>query len=370
MVPSSQDSSSAQSGSDSQNPSAELEKDARVALHNMEIATGIHVSQKHRSAMVEHSLALGKRETLENFRQACYYWRRQHAQGRAVEGSAAPPQSALLYDRGTTRHLALDQFSRAYHAAQTTIVHRAVLDVLYRADLAHLHDVYVQTLEALSRLAVQEKATLRSRPRDLFDSEVRSAAMDQMYWACYPDLQGKPRSCNKGLSRKFGTTLEHAEKWHALREEFGIGIFALVPRGANTWFEKLPFKDLPVYFGLVAAVNPAAANMAEMITERVLSLWRREAPPEQRLRLEHLDTVNEIAFKANPSELLEEVNVGYTTSRARLEGDRTGRAVTLPAGVDENHLAALDAAFSTGIGISQGGDEYPLSSSFYEGVDF
>jgi hypothetical protein len=43
VVPSSQDSSS-QSGSDSRNPMAELERKARAALHNMESATGIHVS--------------------------------------------------------------------------------------------------------------------------------------------------------------------------------------------------------------------------------------------------------------------------------------------------------------------------------------
>jgi hypothetical protein len=73
VVPSSQDSSS-QSGSDSQNPAAESEKTAKAALHNLETATGIHVPQKYRSAMVEHSLALGKRQTLETFRQACRYW--------------------------------------------------------------------------------------------------------------------------------------------------------------------------------------------------------------------------------------------------------------------------------------------------------
>jgi hypothetical protein len=374
VVPSSQDSISSQSGSDSPNPIAELEKRARAALHNMESATGIHVSQHHRNGMVEHSLALGKRDTLENFRQACSYWRRHHMPQTthllALEGPAYSRGSALSYEIDKTRHPALNQFSRAYHAAQTTIVHRAVLDIFYRADLAYLHDVYLQTLEALSRFTVQDVDTTSSRPRDLFDVDVRNAAADQMFWACYPTLEGKPRSYNKGLARKFKTTLEHAEKWHALREEFGIGLLALVPRGANTWFERLPFKDLPVYLRLVAEVNPVAMNMAEMIAKRVLSLWRREEAPERLLRLEHLETVDEVSFKANPSKLLEEINVGCT-ARSSHGPDRiqAGRAATIPAGVDGNDAAALDAVFSSKVGLSHGGDEYEVLPGFFDSVD-
>lgn len=270
----------------------------------------------------------------------------QTTQHLALEGPAADPGSALHDQR---RHPALDQFSRAYHTAQTTVIHRAVLDVLYRADLAYLYDIYLKALEALSRFVVQEKETTSSRPRDVFDDDIRNAAKDQMYWACYPEQQGKPRSYNKSLARKFKVTLEHAEKWHSLQEEFSIGMLALVPRGANSWFEKLPFKDLPVYLRLVAAVNPVAVDMAGMIGDRVLSLWRREEPPERLLRLEHLETVDEISFKANPSKLLEEVNVGCIGNIYELDRMHTGRAVTMPADVDENDSAALDAAFAWGI---------------------
>lgn len=374
VVPSSQDSTSSQSGSDSPNGIAELEKRARASLHKMESATRIYVSQNHRNGVVEHSLSLGKRDTLENFRQACSYWRRHHtpqtAQPLALEGLAYGRGSALSYEIDGARHPALNQFSRAYHAAQTTIVHRAALDIFYRADLAYLHDVYLQTLEALSCFTVQDADTTSSRPRDVFDVGVRNAAADQMFWACYPTLEGRPRSYNKGLARKFGTTLEHAEKWHALREEFGIGMLALVPRGANTWFERLPFKDLPVYLRLVAEVNPVAMNMAEMIADRVLSLWRREEAPERLLRLEYLKIVDEVSFKANPSELLEEINVGCTTRSshgpARIQA---GRAATIPAGVDGNDAAALDAVFSSKVRLSQQGGEYAVLSGFLDGVD-
>jgi hypothetical protein len=69
----------------------------------------------------------------------------------------------------------------------------------------------------------------------------------------------------------------------------------------------LPFDDLPIYLRLIEAANPVAMGMAEMIAKSVLSLWRREELPERLLRLEHLETIDEISFKANPSKLLEEM---------------------------------------------------------------
>jgi hypothetical protein len=68
------------------------------------------------------------------------------------------------------------------------------------------------------------------------------------------------------------------------------------------------------------------------------------------LRLELLETVDEILFRANPLKLLDKVNVGCTTSGNRmLDRARIGRAVTMPAGTDEDDIAALDTAFAWGI---------------------
>jgi len=78
-----------------------------------------------------------------------------------------------------------------------------------------------------------------------------------------------------------------------------------------------------------------------------------------------LETVDEISSKVNPLKLLEEVNVGCTTGGLR------GRAVTVPAGLDENDTAALNAVFSSVAGLPQGeNDEYQLPPGFFDGVDF
>ena len=46
--------------------------------------------------------------------------------------------------------------------------------------------------------------------------------------------------------------------------------------------------------------------MGEKISDRVLSCCRGEPPPEQLLRLEYLETVDEISSKANPLKLRSE----------------------------------------------------------------
>jgi hypothetical protein len=267
-----------------------------IALHKEAEAA----SPKHRTAMIKQSLALGTYKTLEDFREACVYWR-----SHVSKGSRALALNRPVMSQGPA--YTLDQFSHAYHIAQTTKIHQAVVNILYRTDLAHLYDVYLSTLEALSPFSVQPRDTRKCRPRELFDVHARTEVINQMFWACYPNLRGKPRSFSKGLFRKFSTTLEYAAKWHALRERFGIGILALVPRGANSSYETLPFQDIPVYFRLIAIANPFAVNMAEVIGPSVFCFWRREELPKQLLALERLETIDETFFKACPSSLLEGV---------------------------------------------------------------
>ena len=78
VVRSSQDLTSSQSGSDSQNPVARIEKDARAALHQIEVVTKVLVLSKHRGPIIDQSVALGGRDALESFRQACTCWRKDY----------------------------------------------------------------------------------------------------------------------------------------------------------------------------------------------------------------------------------------------------------------------------------------------------
>jgi hypothetical protein len=363
VIPSSQDSVSSQSGSDGQNQAAKVDKDARAALHRIELLTGVQVSQKHRGPMIDHSLALASRDALESFRQACSFWRRDYAtktcQDLRVAGSIVE------------RHHALDRFSHAYYTATDTALRRAVLDVLHRINLAYLYEVYLDVLEELSCFSRQQKAIgshPSGRARDVFGEEVREIARDQMFWACYPVHAGKARH---GIDKAFRATLSNAEKWHMMREEFSIGMLAMIPQGTNNWFEKLPFKDMPLYFCLVRTVNPTAVSMGEMISNRVSASWKGEEPPEQLLRLEHLEAIDDNPFPANPLRLLEEINIGCTLGGGSGPiGMHMGRAVTVPADLNENDAAALGAAFLPCPHPSQGDDYQVPPSSFYDGVEF
>jgi hypothetical protein len=105
--------------------------------------------------------------------------------------------------------------------------------------------------------------------------------------------------------------------------------------------------------------------MGEKISDRVLSCCRGEPPPEQLLRLEYLETVDNMSFKANPLKLLEEVNISCIT---RVPAKR---AVTVPVGVDKNNATALNAVFSSAPGLSQEENkEYQLPPGFFDRVDF
>ena len=308
--------------------------------------------------MIEQCLALGGNDALENFRQACSYWRRDHASKIC--------RNFGLGSTAVERHPALDRFSHAFYTATDTTLHRAALDVLYRVNLAYLYEVYLETLEALSCFSQQQR--IYGRAQEVFEKEVRDTAKDQMFWACYPIHAGKARS---GIDKAFRATLTNAEKWHMLREEFSIGMLAMVPQGTNTWFERLPFTTLPLYFYLVRTFNSAAVSMGEMISNRVSRSWKGEEPPEQLLRLEHLDAIDKNPFPSNPSKLLEEINIGCTVSSgSRPDGMHTGRAVTIPAELNENDAVALDGAFLSER-LCHEGDDYQLpSSSFYNGVNF
>jgi hypothetical protein len=101
-----------------------------------------------------------------------------------------------------------------------------------------------------------------------------------------------------------------------------------------------------VYFTLVQAINPAAVLIREKISDCVLSCGQDKAPPKLLLCLKYLKTIDKIPSQANPLKLLKEVNISGITRVP------TSRAVTVPAGVDENNTATLNAVFLSLKGLS------------------
>jgi hypothetical protein len=136
---------------------------------------------------------------------------------------------------------------------------------------------------------------------------------NEMFWAYYPTHIGKPQSSVTGLNQTFKGILTNTKKWHNLREEFSTGLLVLVPPEANTWYKRLLLKDMPVYFTLVQAINPAAVLIREKISDCVLSCGRGKASPELLLCLKYLETVDKIPSQANPLKLLKEVNISSIT---------------------------------------------------------
>lgn len=356
VVPSSQGSSSCQSGSEKQNgPTtsdrvAELGKEARTALHRLESATGVYVAARHRSDLVDHVLALGGFHALENLRLTLGCWQSGY---ESIMSRVSPDGPGGGSGHSYPREPALDRFCLVYRSAVDTALCRAAIDILYRIRLAFLYEVYLETLQTLSHLALQATATPSngsSRAVDIFNEDVREVATDRMFFACYPELDSTlPRTNFGAMNRKFKAVLACAERWHTLREDLSLGSLALFPPRANRWVERLPVAYLSVYTTLVKEVNPIAVSMGEMISERIRGFWRNESPPDSRLLLESLVTDKDISvYKDDPLRLLEEV---YPDGRRGPERGGTGRAATVPADLDVNDATAIAefaaAAFSS-----------------------
>ena len=104
--------------------------------------------------------------------------------------------------------------------------------------------------------------------------------------------------------------------------------------------------------------------MRKKISNRVLTSWRGEAPPELLLCLEHLETIEEIPPKFHLLKLLKEVNIGYIT------GVLIERAVIILIKVNKNNTIALKAAFISNTCLLQENNKYQLSPKFFNEIDF
>lgn len=335
ILPSSQESSHS-SGSDLTSQGTRARESAKLALSQIEVSRKTQVSSKHRNAMVENVLALGEMDSLRNLGEACTYWREEY-HSKLLQFTAP----ALAHTGG---HPSLERFCRAYHNTTKTTLHRAMLNIVSRLELAQLHDLYLETVRALTHYASQANPGLAL---ECLDSEASDEIKNQIFWACYPLYQGKPRSSMPGLQQNFQLRMLHAKKWHTLQSQFSIGLLALMPPKANSWFSYLSLKELDVYIDLVRDVNPIAVSMGERVSEQVFVLWKgEEDPPAQMLRLEHLENFDSNLRIQDRQQLVDPVDLGcilhYPSYQENLQ---EGRALTLPAGLDENNYSFVNNMF-------------------------
>jgi butyrate kinase len=75
-------------------------------------------------------------------------------------------------------------------------------------------------------------------------------------------------------------------------------------------------------------------------------------------------------FKANPLKLFKEINIGCTTKGTyKLDKIQARRVVTIPADVNKNNAAALDAVFLSKVRLPQRVNKYKVLPRFFNSVD-
>jgi hypothetical protein len=75
-------------------------------------------------------------------------------------------------------------------------------------------------------------------------------------------------------------------------------------------------------------------------------------------------------FKANSSKLFKEINVGYITKGTyRPDKIQAQRAVIIPANINKNNAAVLDAVFLSKVRLSQRVNKYKVLPRFFDNIN-
>lgn len=83
--------------------------------------------------------------------------------------------------------------------------------------------------------------------------------------------------------RSWNRYLDYGKRWWMLRQKFGIGIFALMPKGGipHAFVERRPIHRLEDWIQMVATCNENIQETCEAIEPLFLRCMAEEAPPEQ-----------------------------------------------------------------------------------------
>ena len=118
-------------------------------------------------------------------------------------------------------------------------------------------------------------------------------AREQLFASVYTKLDGSPASREDSLSewKEFGHWLDYGKQWSMLYQKFGIGIFALLPRGlvTNTYVERtLSITRFTDWIEMIANCNEGVYSMVAAIKQLYIACMTDDVPPAT-LGLECLD---------------------------------------------------------------------------------
>lgn len=223
-------------------------------IQKMKESRGIGVQAVH--DIIKSCQSVGCTEAIQDFQFALSEWRRgltlnkptssqRFIASEELEQSMSPSQQD---DKGEIR---MNYFKISYAERVG-----ATLSIIRRFYAARLHAILVRRTSAhLGRKYGRVKAE-----------------QDAMFRAIYPNLEPQPtvREYNKFLR-----TLKFGRRWLRLEEEFGVGIFALLPQSTanSTYIERRVTDNVfTIWYTALKHCSPLAVAMARKISPYVTAI--------------------------------------------------------------------------------------------------
>lgn len=269
------------------------------------------IGVKEVAEMIHRASTVATVDCLQDWRVVLDTWRELHREGKRLfanigvqvpglidasmtecaTGNESMPATQLTQTRsaGQGTSLALTGIEVAsFRQLLATVKQSETADILgdirHRWVMAALYKEY-ERLEGLLRQRVKLTG---QRGRGL-----ATVAREQLFSEVHRDENGNTISVqdNPTSYRSWSRYLEYGKRWKMLKDRFGVGIFALLPRGGvpNSFVERRPLRVLQEWIEMIARCNERVKDMAEAIEPLLLSCLREEQPPGE-LLLETVDS--------------------------------------------------------------------------------
>lgn len=155
-------------------------------------------------------------------------------------------------------------------------------DMRHRWSLATLYIEYLRLEEILRKRVVLTSTRGRG---------IATVARDQLFTAVFNhDGVVIPEDERAARYRNWNRYLEYGKRWSMLKEKFGVGIFAVLPRGGvpNSFVERRNIQRLAEWLDMLAECNDRVKELSVAMEPLLLCCMQEDEPPP-RLLLETID---------------------------------------------------------------------------------
>lgn len=258
--------------------------------------TSLDLSDKHANDLASKSLYVAGVDTIAEWKVMMQSWR--HASKTRVSTMPRARDSCQMFRDMPT--LAASRANQPMTQSEREI-YMEVQRTRFSSPAEQVWNRCTLSFIARKMQARFEYLAEHSRTREQTPKRIATVAKDMLFAELYNSNtqdaeRWKTRQDNPHEAHKLDVCLAYGRKWGMLEEEFGIGIFAMLPATgiSNTWVERMPVQRLQAWIAMLRTCYPCLHVICVIASSWVRSLLSDEAPPHTRLALENTQDDEEI----------------------------------------------------------------------------